>query len=152
MHDLSNHELSISVETPLPFGDCLIHLRKILSHAGFRIVAEIPFHREFEEHLGLKWRQYTVLVVWSPFHAYQSVLNDAEAGFLLPFHFVVADRIGSTLVAATNLSLLGQITGRIGLRLVGNTLTQQIQQMLDQLHVWREGQEDLAACKPKVSA
>jgi uncharacterized protein (DUF302 family) len=152
MHESKHHELSISVETTLPFGECLVRLRRILSRAGFRVVAEIPFHREFEEHLGLPWCRYTVIVVWSPFHAYQSVLNDTEAGILLPFHFVLAERPRGTLVAATNLSLLGHITGRIGLRLVGDSLTQQIQQMLDRLEVRQEDHANLATGKPKESA
>ena len=152
MHESNSRELSISVETSLPFGECLTRLRGILSHAGFRVLAEIPFHREFEEHLGLQWPRYTVMVVWSPFHAYQGVLNDIDAGFILPFHFVVAERAGSTLVAATNLSLLGHITGRIGLRLVGNNLSQQIQQILYQLHVRCDDRANLAAGHSKESA
>jgi uncharacterized protein (DUF302 family) len=151
MHESNSHEISISVETPLPFGECLVRLRRILSHAGFRVLAEVPFHREFEEHLGLKWPRYTVLVVWSPFHAYQSVLNDAEAGILLPFHIVVAEREKGTLVAATNLSLLGHMTGRIGLRLVGNDLTKQIQRILDQLRVRQAEQANLPAGHSKES-
>ena len=149
MFELANHEISVSLETSMPFGDCLMQLREMLSGAGFRIVAEIPFHREFEQHLGLKWRRYTVILVWSPFHAYQSVLNDAEAGILLPFHFVVAETQEGTLLAATNLSLLGHMTGRIGLRLVGTNLTHQIQQILDQLHARQGGSADLTAGNAK---
>jgi len=137
MYEPNNRELSISVETPLGFDECLGCLRTILRQASFSIIAEIPFDREFKEHLGLSWRRYTVVVVWSPFHAYQGVLNDQEAGILLPFHFVVAETTDGTSVAATNLGLLGDLAGRIGLRLVGANLTRHIQQTLDQLHTAR---------------
>jgi uncharacterized protein (DUF302 family) len=137
MLEQKNLGLSISFETPLGFEQCSVQLRGILSHAGFRVVAEIPFHREFEEHLGLKWPRYTVFVVWSPFPAYQSVLDDTDTGILFPFHMVVAERGDRTTVAATNLSLPGQITGRIGLRLFGDNLTRQIEQILSRLHARR---------------
>lgn len=137
MYEPSNRVLSISVETPLNFDECLACLRASLRRARLSIVAEIPFDREFKEHLGLSWARYTVIVVWSPFHAYQGVLNDREAGILLPFHFVVAETTDGTSVAATNLGLLGEVTGRIGLRLVSATLMQQIRQTLDELHMAR---------------
>jgi uncharacterized protein (DUF302 family) len=140
MLELKNLELSILFETSLGFEQCSVQLRDTLSHAGFRVVAEIPFHREFEEHLGLRWPQYsryTVFVVWSPFPAYQSVLDDTDTGILFPFHMVIAERGERTTVAATNLSLPGQITGRIGLRLFGDNLTRQIEQILSRLHARR---------------
>lgn len=137
MLEQKNLELSISFETPLGFEQCSVQLREMLSRAGFRVVAEIPFHREFEEHLGLKWPRYTVFVVWSPFPAYQSVLDDTDTGILFPFHMVVAERGERTTVAATNLSLPGQLTGRIGLRLLGDNLTRQIEQVLSQLQARR---------------
>jgi uncharacterized protein (DUF302 family) len=137
MLEQKNLELSISFETPLGFEQCSVELRDILSHAGFRVVAEIPFHREFQEHLGLKWPRYTVFVVWSAFPAYQSVLDDTDTGILFPFHLVIAEKGERTMMAATNLSLPGQITGRIGLRLLGDTLTRQIEQILSQLHARR---------------
>jgi uncharacterized protein (DUF302 family) len=137
MLEKRNVELSISFETPLGFEECSLQLRDTLSRAGFRVVAEIPFHREFQEHLGIKWPRYTVLVVWSPFAAYQSVLDDGDTGIFFPFHLVIAEGDEGTTVAATNLSLPGQITGRIGLRLLGDTLTRQIEQILSQLHARR---------------
>jgi uncharacterized protein (DUF302 family) len=137
MLEQRNLELSISFETPLGFEQCSVQLRGTLSHAGFRVLAEIPFHREFEEHLGLKWPRYTVFVVWSPFPAYQSVLDDTDTGILFPFHLVIAEKGDRTTMAVTNLSLPGQIKGRIGLRLLGDTLTRQIEQILFQLHARR---------------
>jgi uncharacterized protein (DUF302 family) len=132
-----NLELSILFETSLGFEQCSVQLRHILFHAGLRVVAEVPFHREFEEHLGLKWPRYTVFVVWGPFAAYQSVLADADTGILFPLHMIVAERGERATVAVTNPGLLGQITGRIGLRLVGDNLTQHIEQILSQLHARR---------------
>jgi uncharacterized protein (DUF302 family) len=142
MLEQRNVELAISFETPLPFEQCSVQLRDTLSRAGFRVVAQIPFHREFEEHLGLKWPRYTVFVVWSVFPAYQSVLDDTDTGILFPFHMVIAERGERTTVAATNLSLPGHITGRIGLRLFGDNLTREIEQILSQLHARRLAHSD----------
>lgn len=137
MLEPKNLELSILFETSLGFEQCSVRLRNMLSQAGFRVVAEIPFHREFEEHLGLKWSRYNVFVVWSVFSAYQGVLDALDIGIFFPFHMVITERGTGAIAAVTNLSVLGQITGRIGLRLFGDNLMREIEQILSQLHARR---------------
>ena len=128
--------LAISTTIPLPFARCLALLRQALSRSGFRVLAEVPFDREFENHVGMRWSRYTVVLVWSPFHAYQAILGDQDAGILLPFHLIVAEEANATHVAATDVSVLGQMTGHIGLELLGGDISRKIQHIFSELHAY----------------
>ncbi len=125
--------LAISTTTDLPFVRCLAMLRQSLSRSGFRILAEVPFDREFKNHVGMGWSRYTVLFVWSPFHAYQAILGDQEVGILLPFHLIVAEQADGTHVAATDVGMLGRLAGQIGLELLGTDLNRRIQHIYSEL-------------------
>lgn len=126
-------DISLSMLTALPFEQCLSFLRLALRREGFQVIAEVPFHREFERHVGLRWRNYTVLVVWSPFLAYQAVLSDRDAGMFMPFHFVVAENGESTLVAATNHALFGRTVGTIGVQVLARDITRKIRSIFSDL-------------------
>ena len=131
-------DFSISIQTAIPFEECLSLLRGILDQEGFQPLAVIPFHREFERQMGVRWHRYTVLVVWSPFPAYQAVLSDQDAGIFMPFHFIVSDDGDHTTVAVTNLSLFGELTGTIGVQILVRDLVRKIQQILSQLSTSEE--------------
>ncbi|MFQ5740809.1 MAG: DUF302 domain-containing protein [Acidobacteriota bacterium] len=126
-------DFSLSMQTTQPFDQCLAFLRQSLRQAGFRILAEVPFHREFERHVGLGCQNYTVLIVWSPFLAYQALLSDRDAGIFMPFHFIVAENGKSTLVAATNHALFGRASGKIGVQVLARDLTRKIRQIFSEL-------------------
>ncbi|MHB8525323.1 MAG: DUF302 domain-containing protein [Candidatus Acidiferrales bacterium] len=128
-----NRKLAISAETTLPFRQCLDSLRQQLARAGFRIITEVSFDREFEQHVGLKWRRYTVLLVWNAFQAYEALLGETEAGIFLPLHFLVAEGESATTVAGTNVALLAQTTGNVGLQLLARNLGCQIQKIFFEL-------------------
>lgn len=72
---------SLSMPTTLPFEECLNLVRQAVQREGFQVIAEIPFHREFDRQIGLPWKKYTVLILWSPFLAYQAILSDRDAGY-----------------------------------------------------------------------
>lgn len=126
-------DFSLSLQTAIPFEECLSSLKGLLSQEGFQTVAVIPFHREFESKLGLPWHRYAVLVVWSPFLAYQAVLSDWDAGILMPFHFVVAEDGQHTSVAVTNLALFGQLSTKIGIQVLVRDLTSKIRHIFAEL-------------------
>lgn len=128
-----NRELAISAELTLPYRECLESLRQQLIRAGFRVIAEVPFDREFDQHVGLKWRRYTVLLAWNAFQAYQALLDEAEAGIFLPLHFVVAEGESATRVAAANLLPLAHAAGNVGLQLLAHNLGRQIQEIFLEL-------------------
>lgn len=123
-------DFSHSAVTILPFEETLDLLRALLRREGFRVIAEVPFHREFERHVGMQWRNYTVLVVWSSFLAYQAVLSDRDAGIFMPFNFIVADNGSSTLVVATNHHLFGRLAGTIGVQVLARELNRKINSIL----------------------
>lgn len=126
-------DFSHSAITTLSFEDSLALLRDLLHHEGFRVVAEIPFHREFERHIGLHWRNYTVLVVWSPFLAYQGLLSDRDAGIFMPFNIVVAENGSSTLIVATNHLLFGRLAGTLGVQVLTRDLSRKVNRILSQM-------------------
>lgn len=142
-------DFSHSAITTLPFEDALTFLRELLRVEGFRVVAEIPFHREFDRHVGLPWRRYTVLVVWNPFLAYQAVLSDRDAGIFMPFNFVVAENGSCTLVVATNHLLFGRLAGTIGVQVLARDLNRKIDCLLMRLANVEEP-ADNAAPQPEL--
>jgi hypothetical protein len=97
----------ISVRTTLPFEECLGLLRQKLQRERFRVVAQLQIDREFENRLGVHWRQSIVLVVWDSFHAYQASLCGVNGALFLPFNISFSDEAGFTLMATTNQSASG---------------------------------------------
>lgn len=137
-------DFSNSAVTTLSFEDTVILLRELLRVEGFRVVAEIPFHREFDRHVGLPWSRYTVLVVWNPFLAYQAVLSDRDAGIFMPFNFVIAENGSSTLVVATNHLLFGRLAGSIGAQVLARDLNRKIDCLLKRLADVEEPADNVA--------
>ena len=129
---------SLSMLTTLPFEKCLNLVRQAVHREGFQVIAEIPFHREFERQIGLPWKKYTVLILWSPFLAYQAILSDRDAGIFMPFHFVVAEDGDSTLVAATDHALFGRVIGKVGILVLARHLTNKIQLIFSELAALEE--------------
>lgn len=128
-------EFALSVETNMGFAQTLQVLRERLPLAGFRVVAEVPFRRECEKNVGLRCKDYTVLVVWSPFHAYQALLSDPNAGLLLPFNLAVAADGDSTVIAALSPNLFGRGGRSLGLQVLARELTRKIRETLVRLAV-----------------
>ena len=135
-------DFSFSVRTTLGFQESLDMLRQKLQSEGFRVVSEIQFAREFERSVGLPWHNYTVLVVWSPFHAYQALLSDRDGGLLVPFNLVIAEDLGGTLIAVTNHLLTGFSNGPIGLQILVRELNRKMRQIFVEL----AGHEVIPAC------
>jgi len=126
-------DFSHSAITTLSFEDTLALLQDLLHHEGFRVIAEVPFHREFERHVGLQWTNYTVLVVWNPFLAYQGLLSDRDAGIFMPFNIVVAQQTSSTLIVATNHLLFGRLAGTIGVQVLARDLNRKVNRIFSQM-------------------
>jgi uncharacterized protein (DUF302 family) len=126
-------DFSFSLRTTLGFQDCLDLLRQKLQREGFRVVSEVQFHREFEKTVGLPWGKYTVLVIWSPFHAYQALLSDRDGGLFMPFNLVVAEDSGYTSIAVTNHALAGFKQGPIGIQVLVRELNCKMRQIFLEL-------------------
>jgi uncharacterized protein (DUF302 family) len=137
-------DFSHSAITTLSFADSLALLRDLLHNEGFRVVAEIQFHREFERHVGLPWRSYTVLVVWNPFLAYQGVLSDRDAGIFMPFNIVVAEQGSSTLIVVTNHLLFGRLAGTVGVQVLTRDLNRKVNRVLSQMAEVEEPADNVA--------
>lgn len=140
----TNREFSLAVHTTLGFQRCLSLLKRALSREGFRILAEVPFHQDLDANAGVRWENYTVLVVCNPFRAYQALLSDRDAGIFMPIHFIVAQDGNLTLVAATNLALFGRLAGTIGVQVLARDLTRTIRQIFSELSAHERQLADLA--------
>lgn len=146
-------DFSLSTRTTLTFDKSLDFLRRTLPQRGFRIITEVPFHREFEQHVGLRWPNYSVLLVWSPFVAYQALIGDHDAGLYMPFHIIVADSGESTAIAATNPLLFGRMVGTLGSQVLARLLARQIREIFAGLATGEKPlqAESLQECMKEVS-
>ena len=140
-------DFSFSVRITLGFQECLDLLRQKLQREGFRVVSEVQFHREFERAVGLGWRKYTVLVVWSSFHAYQALISDQDGGLFVPFNLVVAEDedMGTTLIATTNHGSNGGLAASpIGIQVLVRELNRKMRQIFLDLASHEIGSDRLA--------
>lgn len=122
-------DFSFSLRTTLGFVACLDLLRQKLQREGFRVVSEVQFDREFEKAVGLRWQKYTVLVVWSPFHAYQALLSDRDGGLFMPFNVVISEDMGYTSMSVTNHAASGFIRGPIGIQVLVREMNRKMRQI-----------------------
>lgn len=129
----TTRDFSFSLRTTLGFQVCLDLLRQNLQRENFRVVSEVQFHREFEKSVGLPWGKYTVLVVWSPFHAYEALLSDRDGGLFMPFNVVVAEDAGYTSIAVTNHGRNGFSHGPIGIQVLVRELNRKMRQIFLEL-------------------
>jgi uncharacterized protein (DUF302 family) len=126
---------SISVDSTLGVEECLGLLRQKLQQQELRIVTQIQFHREFEKSLGVCRQKYTVLVILSPFHAYQALLCGLDGGLFLPFNVLVAEDASSTLISTTNHSFAGLSNGPIAIQVLVRELNRMMWQIFQEIVV-----------------
>lgn len=131
-------DFSISVRTPTGYQQMLSRLRKALDLHGLEILHELPLDRELERKVGIRWQHYTVLVVWSPFNAYQALLSDRDGGLLVPFNISVAEDGGSTVIAVTNHAAMVRNDGAIGVQVLARDLARKVRQVLMELAMQEE--------------
>lgn len=98
-------------------------LRTALRNEGLEVANEVDVSREIERHIGLSFRKYLILSVWSPFATYQALLAIPEVGIFVPFHLAVTSRDGQTLVMAMNPDWFARGTDRIGFRLLAKDVS-----------------------------
>lgn len=124
-----------SARTTTGFQESLDLLRQKLEREEFRVVSEVDFRREFERNSGLAWRNYTVLVVWSPFHAFQALISDQEyGGLFVPFNVVIAEDSETTLLAIANYGLSGGLAeSPIGIQVLVRELHRKVRQIILEL-------------------
>lgn len=126
-------DLSISVRTRTSYQQALPSLREALKRHDFEVLCELPLDRELPRKVGMRWQHYTVLVVWSPFTAYQALLSDRDGGLLVPFNICMAEDRTSTFVAVMNHAALSGNGGTIGVQVLVRDLTRKMRQVLAEL-------------------
>lgn len=143
-------DFSYSARTTMPFLRTLSVLREALKRNGFEVLGELPLHLELTRKVGLRCQPYTVLVVWSPFDAYQAVLSDRDGGLLVPFNITVAQHGETTMVAATNHSHLSLNDAPIGVRILAQALGRKVRRLFFELAM-QESVSDYPVAKDLVA-
>jgi uncharacterized protein (DUF302 family) len=136
-------DFCFSVRTSLGFQEPLELLRQRLQREGFRVVSEVHFHREFAKRVGLESQKYTVLIVWSPFLAYQALLSDRDGGLFVPFNLVVAEDMSSTLITTTNHSWASLTASSIGIQVLVREINRKMRQIFLELAVHSQDGSEL---------
>ena len=141
------HGFSISVKTKINYQETIEYLREALTRFGFEGLHELPLDRELERkaglrwpQLGLSWRHYTVLLVWSPLDACPALLSDRDGGLLVPFNLCVAEGDNVTFIAAANhFNLLRPGNASIGTQTLLRDLSHRIRGVLSELETQQDG-------------
>lgn len=126
-------ELFLSVHTAMAFGDCLDFLKQSLFRADFQIIAEVPFHRTFQRHFGLRTDAYDVLLIWVPFQALRALVGDRSAGLFNPFPIVVADDGEFTTVSAPNHDFLRLNSSSLAIQVLARDLNRRMRRVFAEL-------------------
>jgi len=140
-------DFSISAVRANGYQVALPYLADALKRQGFETLYQFRLNPAVERkvglswrHLGLPWRDYTVLVVWSPPDACQAILSDRDGGLLVPFNVCVAGNDRITVAAVINhYGALIPRDGPVGARLVIRNLTRKFYQVLEEFSS-REGE------------
>lgn len=122
-------DFSFSAKTEIPYQRVLSILREGLKRHGFEVLCELPLDRELQRKVGLQSQHCTVIVVWSPFDAYQAVVSDRDGGVLVPFNIAVAEQANSTVVAAMNYASLSRGGGPIGVHVMAQNVARKMRQL-----------------------
>lgn len=126
-------DFSFSAHTPMSYQRALSVLREAVKRNGFEVLCELPLDRELERKVGLRCRPCTVLVLWSPFDAYQAMLSDRDGGLLVPFNVTVAEHGDATVIAATNHAALSLTEAPIGVQVLAQTLARKVRRIFLEL-------------------
>ena len=108
----------IAVQTDAGFERTLESLRVELPRHDFRIVRELDLNRELDSAIGLTASQYTILIVWHPFSAYQALLSNPNGGLMVPFNLAVYQSGNVTTVSVLNQPSL-KVEASLGIRALG---------------------------------
>lgn len=95
-------DFSIALRTATDRSRTLPVLRMVLQRHGFEILCEFPKIGNLEQITRWGKQQCTELMVWSPSHAYWSLLSDSEPKLLAPFHLSVLESGNSVFVTVTD--------------------------------------------------
>lgn len=126
-------DFSFSARTEMRYQRVLSVLRAALKRNGFEVLCELPLDQELERKVGLQCRHCTVLVVWSPFDAYQAVTSDRDGGLLVPFNLAVGEHEGSTVVGAINLAAANRHGGSLGVQVMAQSLAKKVRRVFLEL-------------------
>ena len=122
----------IAVQTDAGFERTLESLRVELPRHDFRIVRELDLNRELDSAIGLTASQYTILIVWHPFSAYQLLLSNPNGGLMVPFNLAVYQNGDITTVSVLNQPSL-KVEASLGIRALGQELNRQMRKVMLEL-------------------
>lgn len=86
----------------VPYDELLPRVRHALGERGFLINCELDVREMMRERLGLVFPHYSILSVCVPEMLHQALELDRDMGLMLPFHVIVYEQGGGTVVAAVD--------------------------------------------------
>lgn len=145
---IGDNGYSIRIGTALSPEAACRALRTALRDEGLEVSNEVDLSRDIEKHIGLSFRKYFILSVWSPIATYQALLAIPEAGIFVPFHIAVTSRDGQTFVMAMNPNWLARWIDRIGFRLLAKDVSARLNRALRALDGREAATEGAATSAP----
>lgn len=88
MYDSSN---LFSITIGCKYEKAIKTIRKILQKGGFEIVSEINISKLIKAKLGIKYHNYVILEILTPFMTYKSMLTDIKAGLFIPIRLIIVE-------------------------------------------------------------
>ncbi|HLH36362.1 MAG TPA: hypothetical protein VKX41_16950 [Alloacidobacterium sp.] len=134
------HGFSISMRTTASYRETIQHLRAALARHGLEVLFEFPLLREMERRaglpwaqLGMNWKHYTVLLVWSPSDACPALLSGHDGGLLVPFKICIAEGKDATFILADNPAGVVKVTASLGAQTLARDQTHRIRNVFSEL-------------------
>lgn len=127
MKELS-YGLTVTVELPVDEARTLIV--DALNREGFGILTEIDVQRTIKEKTGVDMERYLILGACNPELAHAALVNDADAGLLLPCNVVIRQNGDESVVSIVDPVAISEVAGGNGLREIGRIVRQKIEAAL----------------------
>ena len=86
----------------LSYDEALARVRHALGEHGFVIACEMDVRALMHDKLGSVFPQYTILGVCVPEMMHQALELDRDMGLMLPFHVIVYEQGGGSVIAAVD--------------------------------------------------
>ncbi len=99
-------------QVELEFSEALQRAKEALLAGGFGILFEIDFAGTLREKTGVEMEDYAVLGACNPHNAKKVLMEEAEAGLLLPCNVAVYKRGGNVFVSTVMPSVVIQSENR----------------------------------------
>ena len=144
------HAFTIA-SSPLPLRNYHELLLRALHHSSFKVLTEtrLSVAGDYPHHTN----DCTVLILWSPFLAYQTLRLDPNARLMLPFCLILRkDKSGGSRLLAPNYRQVEACETTLAGRVLAHVLESQIRQLLSEVSDLDAHEQALVGGGPRFSS